>query len=117
MAAKAVVDSILVGKVRANAGQVSLESPWAPLHLLNGLEEKRQWLDHPDVTLGWVVRLLGDKGKVSDELARAMEAMAETEKDASLVQLAAAAKLPSGRVCLLQLAEATQSRGTSVCHL
>ena len=107
----------LVGKVRANAGQVSLESLWA-LNLLNGLEGKRalEWLDHPDAHLRrWVVRLLGDKGKVTDELARAMEAMAETEKDAEvLVQLAAAAKrLPSGQgLPLLQaLAEREPVRG------
>jgi putative membrane-bound dehydrogenase-like protein len=85
----------LVKKVRANSGQVSLESLWA-LALLDGLEEKLaiEWLDHPDAHLRrWVVRLLGDKRKVSDKLDDTLDALANKEKDLeTLIQLASSAK-------------------------
>ena len=90
----------LIKKIRANAGQVSLESFWA-LALLDGLEEERalEWLEHKDPHLRrWVVRLLGDKRVVSDKLANALNALANKEKDLeTLIQLAASAKRLSAR--------------------
>ena len=91
----------LIKKIRANAGQISLESLWA-LALLDGLKEERalEWLEHKDPHLRrWVVRLLGDKRVVSGRLADALAALAWKEKNLEvLTQLAASAKrLPSGQ--------------------
>jgi putative membrane-bound dehydrogenase-like protein len=85
----------LVKKVRANAGQVSLESLWA-LALLDGLKDELalEWLNHKDPHVRrWVVRLLGDKRKVADKIADALETLVKKEKDLeTLIQLAASAK-------------------------
>ncbi len=91
---RALVPS-LVKKVRAKAGQVSLEALWA-LSLLKGLRNDlaNEWLNHPDPHIRrWVVRLLGDEGEVSEETVDSLKTMAGKEENAEvLVQLAASAK-------------------------
>lgn len=72
---------LLREQIEASKGQLALESLWA-LHLCGGLDEAAalKALEHtnPFVRL-WTVRLLGDRGSVSTEIADRLTRLAQTE--------------------------------------
>ena len=89
------IEPDLVENVRANLGQVSLESLWA-FALLNRLDDEyaAEWLNHPDPHIRrWVVRLKGDRRLIGEEFGEALAALALREKDVQVrSQIAATAK-------------------------
>ena len=89
------VEQKLIEDVRANLGQVSLESLWA-FALLNRLDDEYalEWINHPDPNIRrWVIRSKGDRRRAGEELAEAMAERAAKETDIQVrSQFAASAK-------------------------
>lgn len=87
--------SVTPAKVRAATGQEALELLWA-LNRSGKLDETsaRELLSHADPFVRqWTVRLLGDRGEISQETARALAAMAPLEPNLYVrSQLASAAR-------------------------
>lgn len=89
--------------LREASGQFALEALWA-LNLSGGFDEPvaRELFEHPDPHVRlWSVRLLGDRGTVTDETAAALAGLAAREPQAEVRgQLAASAKRFSAKVAL-----------------
>jgi putative membrane-bound dehydrogenase-like protein len=91
----AAVVSELRQDLQAGAGQFALESLWA-LHLSGGFDEAtaRVGLSHANPYVReWTVRLLGDTGRVTPELASLLAQLAQSEASVEArSQLAASAR-------------------------
>lgn len=98
---------MLKASVRKETGPLALESLWA-LHQVGGLDDEAALvgLEHANSHVRrWTVRLLGDRGKVSEPVAKKLEALAKGEGDAEVrSQLASTAKRLPGDVALPMLA-------------
>jgi putative membrane-bound dehydrogenase-like protein len=89
--------------LRTSAGQPALEALWA-IHLLGGFDDARavEALAHQNPAVRtWAVRLLGDRGQVSTELAAKLVELATEERDPEVrAQLACTAKRLPAEPCL-----------------
>lgn len=89
----------LQGALQSTAEVAAAEQLWS-LQAVNGLDEQaaRQLLDSPHPAVrAWTVRLLGDRGQVSDEMAHRLDEFAEQEPDVGVRQQLActARRLPA----------------------
>ena len=96
-------DKALDGRAGGAAGDdvAALEALWT-LHCLEGLDEETALglLDSPHAAVrGWTVRLLGDRGRLSERVAVRLDRLAEEEPDLRVrCQLACtAARLPAAQ--------------------